>query len=149
MEALERVFEPPEIISDSLLLVAFLGFCVNMVGLVFFHEHAHGHGGGADCPHGHGATTSVAATKSNDDHPANHHGHSHGSNGDACNGHGHDDHGHSHGADAHAAPATNGKSSHHGHSHGGSAATSDTTRSGLVKYGIFWHPCFSLLPLCS
>eukprot|EP00299_Pterocystis_sp_00344_P014219 c7035_g1_i1.p1 GENE.c7035_g1_i1~~c7035_g1_i1.p1 ORF type:complete len:401 (-),score=88.40 c7035_g1_i1:50-1252(-) len=49
VEALERLFDPPEINTNQLLLVSVCGFCVNMVGIVFFHEHhthAHSHGGG-------------------------------------------------------------------------------------------------------
>lgn len=35
---MQRIFEPPEILSDNLVLVSVLGLLVNMVGLVFFHE---------------------------------------------------------------------------------------------------------------
>jgi zinc transporter 5/7 len=50
-ESVERIYEPQHIESGSLLLVSFLGLLVNMVGLVFFHDHAHGHGH-ADHPDG-------------------------------------------------------------------------------------------------
>ncbi len=53
LEGVERLWEPPEINSDNLLLVAVLGFVVNMVGLFFFHDHAHGGHGHEDGCHGH------------------------------------------------------------------------------------------------
>lgn len=34
----QRIFEPPEIMTESLITVSVLGFLVNLVGLVFFHE---------------------------------------------------------------------------------------------------------------
>ncbi len=60
MEALERLWEPPEIRGDHLLIVSVGGLLVNLVGLAFFHDvaHAHGghgHGGGGECS-GHGHT---------------------------------------------------------------------------------------------
>lgn len=72
MESVERLYEPPELgHTHHLVLVSVLGFLVNMVGMVFFHDHAHGHG------------------QSNNDS----HGHSH----DHEHSHGHNSHGHSHG----------------------------------------------------
>lgn len=89
VEGVQRLFEEPEIRSDSLILVSVLGFCVNMIGLVFFHDHAHG---GQGCDHGHSHGSS---------HSHNHnHSHSHGGSPSHEHGHGegeHDDHGHSHG----------------------------------------------------
>eukprot|EP00808_Paulinella_micropora_P032114 g66014.t1 len=92
VEAVERVVEGAEISSDRLVLVAFLGFCVNMVGLFAFHDHGHGHGDG-----GHG-------------HSHGGHGHSHGHGGqheqedeeEADHGHAHGGHGcdHAHGSDS-------------------------------------------------
>jgi len=52
-EAVERLWEPPEVHGQHLLPVAIMGFCVNAVGLVFFHDHSHGHGGGDTGHHGH------------------------------------------------------------------------------------------------
>lgn len=84
VESVERLFKPPEITSDSLVLVSVLGLMVNMVGLFFFHDHgSHGHshsgpGGG----HGHSHGSPPAASSSHADH-----GHSHGSG--ACS-HNHD-----------------------------------------------------------
>jgi len=76
VESIERLFEPPEITSDSLVLVSVLGLGVNMIGLFFFHDHGghgHSHGGGG-------------------------HGHSHGGHGHS---HGGGDHGHAHGEGGH------------------------------------------------
>ena len=91
-EAIGRLFEPPEISTNRLLLVSVAGFAVNMIGIFSFsHAHAHAHGGGGSC-------SSAAKEPQRHDHShshGEHHGHSHG-----------DDHGHSH-----KAPAT------HGHSH--------------------------------
>lgn len=68
IEALQRLVHPPEMSTDRLLLVSFVGLIVNLVGIFAFnHGHAHG---GHDHGHGHG------------------HGHSHG------HGHGGHDHGH-------------------------------------------------------
>lgn len=56
VESVERLFSPPEITSDSLVVVSVLGLCVNMVGLFFFHDHGshgHSHGGDSACAHGH------------------------------------------------------------------------------------------------
>jgi len=81
-EAIERMFEPPEIHHERLFVISVLGFIVNLVGIfVFQHggDHGHSHGGGSSHGHSHGSSN-------------NHHGHSHDNN----HGHSHDDHGHSH-----------------------------------------------------
>eukprot|EP01138_Halocafeteria_seosinensis_P002853 gb/GECG01002914.1/.p1 GENE.gb/GECG01002914.1/~~gb/GECG01002914.1/.p1 ORF type:complete len:808 (+),score=58.68 gb/GECG01002914.1/:1-2424(+) len=102
IEGLERLREPPEIRSDHLLLVSFLGLLVNLVGLAFFHEHSHGHS--HDHGHSHGG-----------------HGHSH------EHGHGHthtngtDDHEDVAGTDkqhAHTSVAYEGESAHNENMHG-------------------------------
>ncbi|KAI8137415.1 cation efflux family-domain-containing protein [Fennellomyces sp. T-0311] len=65
VEAIERLIDPPEMNTQRLLLVSFVGLIVNLVGIFAFnHGHAHGHS------HGHG-------------HDHHHHGHDHG------HGHGH------------------------------------------------------------
>ncbi|EPY50319.1 cation diffusion family zinc membrane transporter Cis4 [Schizosaccharomyces cryophilus OY26] len=44
-EAFYRLFHPPKMNTDQLLLVSFLGLIVNLVGIVAFnHGHAHNHG---------------------------------------------------------------------------------------------------------
>jgi Co/Zn/Cd efflux system component len=35
----QRFVSPPDIHGDKLVVVAVLGFCINMVGLMFFHEY--------------------------------------------------------------------------------------------------------------
>lgn len=124
-EAVERLWEPPEIHGEHLLTVSVLGMCVNLVGLVFFHDFAHGHSHGSDgggCSgHGHAAAS---------------HGHSHGgsssggSSAGSCS-----DHGHSHGG------------SDHGHSHGGAAAPAPAPAPSAAAvahhnenmHGVFLH----------
>jgi zinc transporter 5/7 len=58
IEAIERLLHPPEMNTHRLLLVSFMGFVVNMVGIFAFnHGHGHGHGHhhhGHDHGHGHG-----------------------------------------------------------------------------------------------
>jgi len=52
VSSIERMLEPRAIVhSDQLFVVACVGCCVNVVGLVLFHEHAHGHvhGSGGNC----------------------------------------------------------------------------------------------------
>ncbi|CAA7409773.1 unnamed protein product [Spirodela intermedia] len=68
LESFERILDPQEISTSSLLSVSIGGLLVNVVGLVFFHEeHHHAHGGGA-CSHSH----------SESDHRHHHHHHHHG-----------------------------------------------------------------------
>ncbi|KAK6009624.1 cation diffusion facilitator family transporter, partial [Ostertagia ostertagi] len=56
LEALERLFDPPNINTDRLLFVAVSGLLVNLFGMYSFHGgegdhgHGHSHGGGS---HGH------------------------------------------------------------------------------------------------
>ncbi|KAF9938311.1 putative zinc transporter msc2 [Mortierella alpina] len=66
IEAIERLVHPPEMNTHRLLLVSFMGFVVNMVGIFAFnHGHAHGHSHGHS--HGH-------------DHHGHDHGHGHNAN---------------------------------------------------------------------
>ncbi|XP_042025184.1 probable zinc transporter protein DDB_G0282067 isoform X3 [Salvia splendens] len=54
LESFERILDPQEISTSSLLSVSIGGLVVNMVGLVFFHEeHHHAHGGSGSCSHSH------------------------------------------------------------------------------------------------
>lgn len=69
LESFERILEPQEISTNSLLTVSIGGLLVNVVGLIFFHEeHHHAHGGSCSHSHSH----------------SDHHQHSH-----ACGGHDH------------------------------------------------------------
>lgn len=46
--------EPQVVLSEKMMGVSIMGLIVNILGLVFFHEHAHLHGGGdEDCQHHH------------------------------------------------------------------------------------------------
>nr|Q9SI03.1 RecName: Full=Metal tolerance protein 12; Short=AtMTP12 [Arabidopsis thaliana]AAD32753.1 putative cation transport protein [Arabidopsis thaliana] len=46
LESIERILDPQEISTNSLLVVSVGGLLVNIVGLIFFHEeHHHAHGG--------------------------------------------------------------------------------------------------------
>ncbi|GAB2288781.1 hypothetical protein Dimus_023091 [Dionaea muscipula] len=54
LESFERILDPQEISTSSLLTVSIGGLLVNIVGLVFFHEeHHHAHGGATSCSHSH------------------------------------------------------------------------------------------------
>ncbi|KAG2211674.1 hypothetical protein INT47_008771, partial [Mucor saturninus] len=67
IEALQRLVHPPEMSTDRLLLVSFVGLVVNLVGIFAFnhghshgghghdHGHSHGHSHGHDHGHGHSA----------------------------------------------------------------------------------------------
>ena len=113
VESVERLFTPPVIRGESLVIVSALGLCVNLVGLVFFHDFSHGHGGGGG-GHGHshggghghahgGSAEEEEAEECQDDH----HGHAHGNaSEEAAHGHAHEDHGHSHGASSHASSSS-------------------------------------------
>ncbi|GAB2238254.1 hypothetical protein Droror1_Dr00016156 [Drosera rotundifolia] len=54
LESLERILDPQEISTSSLLTVSIGGLVVNVIGLIFFHEEHHqAHGGGGSCSHSH------------------------------------------------------------------------------------------------
>ncbi|KAI1289201.1 Zinc transporter 7 [Halotydeus destructor] len=126
-EAIERLFEPPEVQHDRLMIVSVLGFIVNLIGIfVFQHGGAHhGHSHGGDSGHAH-------ETHNDHSHEAksnpllqsftemNHHG----------------DHGHSHGGHGHENGGSHGHShNNHGHSHD---APANSGRSQIMQ-GVFLH----------
>jgi zinc transporter 5/7 len=118
-EAIGRLFEPPEINTNRLLIVSVAGFAVNMIGIfAFSHAHAHAHGGGG----GGCAMSQPAPVK--EQRP---HGHSHDAH-DHSHGHSHD-HGHSHGGEQDHGHSH--KSSQHGHTH-------SLTNNANMK-GVFLH----------
>ena len=81
-EAIERLFEPPTINTEKLLLVSILGFIVNLVG-IFAFDHGHSHGHHYD---GHG----MHHNHDHDHHHHHHQDHSHGHGGHShIHGHGH------------------------------------------------------------
>lgn len=87
LESLERILEPQEISTSSLLTVSIGGLAVNVVGLIFFHdEHHHAHGGGASCSHSH--DHKIDNKHQNHDHHDHDHHHDHHDH--------HHDHGHVH-----------------------------------------------------
>ncbi|XP_039131165.1 probable zinc transporter protein DDB_G0291141 [Dioscorea cayenensis subsp. rotundata] len=75
LESFERILDPQEISTNSLLTVSIGGLLVNVVGLVFFHEeHHHAHGGSGACSHSH---HSHHPHHSHDHHDHHHHNHHH------------------------------------------------------------------------
>lgn len=71
LESFERILDPQEISTSSLLSVSVGGLVVNMVGLVFFHEeHHHAHGGSGPCSHSDHSHAHA--------HHHDHHSHEHG-----------------------------------------------------------------------
>jgi hypothetical protein len=112
LEAIARLLHPPEMNTDRLLLVSFMGLVVNLIGILAFnhghhHGHSHGHDHGHSHSHSHGEEhTSIqmngVSHNHGHDHDHHHHDHSHGHDHDHdhSNGHSHShdhDHGHSHG----------------------------------------------------
>ncbi|KNA24577.1 hypothetical protein SOVF_014440 [Spinacia oleracea] len=134
LESLERILDPQEISTNSLLAVSIGGLLVNVVGLIFFHEeHHHAHGG--SCSHSHsdshshthhdhdhvtevmhhdGVLVGESKNGSHDMHGESHqhdHVHSHGDH-DHSHTHGHHDHSHHHGNHDH-----DHSHGHHDHDH--------------------------------
>jgi zinc transporter 5/7 len=109
LESFERILDPQEISTNSLLTVSIGGLVVNVVGLIFFHEeHHHAHGG---CSHSH----SDSHSHHHDQHSHEHLGHDH----EGCShshsdskSHHHDQHSHDHFGHDHE-----GCSHSHSHSH--------------------------------
>ncbi|XP_047962449.1 probable zinc transporter protein DDB_G0291141 isoform X1 [Salvia hispanica] len=79
LESFERILDPQEISTSSLLSVSIGGLVVNMVGLVFFHEeHHHAHGGSGSCSHSHHSHGEEAHShEHHHDHHSQHHGDKH------------------------------------------------------------------------
>ncbi|KAI3985190.1 hypothetical protein MKX01_015124 [Papaver californicum] len=104
LESLERILDPQEISTSSLLTVSIGGLLVNMVGLIFFHEeHHHAHGGGG-CLHSHSQSPHLHSHDHDHGSPENHNhnGHSHHNN--ECGG-------------THKIEGTASHNDHHGHTH--------------------------------
>ncbi|PIM97405.1 Zn2+ transporter ZNT1 and related Cd2+/Zn2+ transporters (cation diffusion facilitator superfamily) [Handroanthus impetiginosus] len=92
LESFERILDPQEISTSSLLAVSIGGLVVNIIGLIFFHEeHHHAHGGSGACSHSHSHTHEEGHSHSHSHHH-DHHIHEHNdkclSHGELCN----DDH---------------------------------------------------------
>ncbi|GLU11197.1 hypothetical protein SLE2022_279570 [Rubroshorea leprosula] len=74
LESFERILDPQEISTNSLLTVSIGGLVVNVVGLIFFHEeHHHAHGGSCSHSHSHSHSHSDSLSCSHHHH---HHQHS-------------------------------------------------------------------------
>ena len=136
LESLERILDPPEISTESLLVVSVGGFLVNVVGLLFFHEAHHHHPGGS-CAHAHSnkekSSPAQIHLRANggdskfvdiEDH--HHHHQIHKSQGEeqGCSGnhlghHVHKVHGHSHAAELGNYEATHAHAIDCGHQHSG------------------------------
>ncbi|XP_027102145.2 uncharacterized protein [Coffea arabica] len=78
LESFERILDPQEISTNSLLAVSVGGLLVNVVGLIFFHEeHHHAHGGSGTCTHSHSHSHSNSRSDSHSHHSHHHHSHDH------------------------------------------------------------------------
>ncbi|XP_073128026.1 uncharacterized protein [Henckelia pumila] len=89
LESLERILDPQEISTSSLLAVSIGGLVVNVVGLIFFHEeHHHAHGGSGACSHSHSHSHSHSETPT--------HSHTESKSHSRCHYHDHDHHSHKH-----------------------------------------------------
>lgn len=129
LESIERILEPQEISTNSLLIVSIGGLLVNVIGLIFFHEeHHHAHGG--TCSHSDSHSGSHSHSHSHSEHQHDHDCHiedqkwisvDHDCHEKSCSGH-HNQHGHHH-SDHHSndnaksSYSTLGSSSCHGHDH--------------------------------
>jgi len=76
LEAIRRLIDPPEVLTERLFIVALTGLFINLIGVYAFHDHAghgHSHGGGHGHSHGggHGHSHGEGKKKSKD------HGHGH------------------------------------------------------------------------
>nr|XP_018622758.1 probable zinc transporter protein DDB_G0291141 isoform X2 [Nicotiana tomentosiformis] len=110
LESFERILDPQEVSTNSLLSVSIGGLLVNIVGLIFFHEeHHHAHGG--SCSHSHSHAHSHSTGDSLQDHHL-HHLHDH----DHSHDHNHDHHSHDHSHD-HKTPHSHDHSCDHNHGH--------------------------------
>jgi len=107
--ALQRLFDPPTVNTEKLMMVSVAGLVVNMIGILAF-SHAHTHGG-AKCDH------------SKDE---GHFGHSHHNE--------NHNHSHSHHGHAHSSPHGHAHSSHHNHSHGKKQSKGTTNMQGVFLH---------------
>ncbi|KAL6960667.1 hypothetical protein U1Q18_038431 [Sarracenia purpurea var. burkii] len=158
LESLERILDPQEISTNSLLTVSIGGLVVNVVGLIFFHEeHHHAHGGIGSCSHSHSHSHSHSDDHSEHDHKAhaNHHEckvithdcheKSCSAQGDLCSDshdhhdsnhhHDHDHHDHVHNHDHH--------NHHHHHEHADHPADDHSGGDSHIQGNLHIHVCNS------
>jgi len=77
IESLERIYDPPVIHSEKMIVVAIIGLVVNLIGVLFFHEHAHFHEDeGHSCAHGH-SHSQKKDTHHHHHHESHEHSHNH------------------------------------------------------------------------
>lgn len=112
LESFERILDPQDVSTNSLLTVSIGGLLVNVVGLIFFHEeHHHAHGG--SCSHSNAHSDSHSHSHSDSiscshDHEHDHHQHQHS--------HDHADHDHqSHGKSHECIVVSHESHAHDGH----------------------------------
>ncbi|RID65846.1 hypothetical protein BRARA_D01020 [Brassica rapa] len=112
LESIERILDPQEISTSSLLVVSVGGLLVNIVGLIFFHEeHHHAHGGGSGCTHSHSHQSHKHEEHhDHDDHQHHSHSHKHEEHHD----HDHQHHSHNHKNEEHHEHDDH---QHHSHNH--------------------------------
>ncbi|ESQ47007.1 hypothetical protein EUTSA_v10027647mg [Eutrema salsugineum] len=77
LESIERILDPQEISTNSLLVVSVGGLLVNVVGLIFFHEEHHHAHGGSGCTHSHSHQSHSHKHEEHHEHDHHHHSHSH------------------------------------------------------------------------
>jgi len=78
IESLERIYDPPVIHSEKMIVVAIIGLVVNLIGVLFFHEHAHFHQDEAhSCAHGHSHSHSQKKDHHHHHHESHEHSHNH------------------------------------------------------------------------
>ncbi|KAK3183496.1 hypothetical protein Dsin_030782 [Dipteronia sinensis] len=120
LESLERILDPQEISTNSLLTVSIGGLLVNVVGLIFFHEeHHHAHGGSCSHSHSHPHPHSHSHHDHQHSHDHESHGKSFSVNCDDhdSHSHSHHDHQHSHDHESHGKSCSANCDDHDRHSH--------------------------------
>lgn len=147
-EAVERLFEPPEVHHERLFIVSVLGFVVNVIG-IFAFQHGGSHHGHSHATGGHGHSHTGAGHGHS--HVDTSHSHSHGrEHGHSHAAHSRGDHGHSHSGDDHVEDlelsdheACHNDVHHgHGHRHGEHECGSDKKITGTqnkILQGVFLH----------
>ncbi|CAL9222459.1 unnamed protein product [Arabidopsis halleri] len=111
LESIERILDPQEISTNSLLVVSVGGLLVNIVGLIFFHEEHHHAHGGSGCTHSHSQHSHSHKHEEHLEHD-HHHQHSHSHKHEEHHEH---DHHHQH-SDSHKHEDHH-EHDHHQHSH--------------------------------
>jgi len=93
--SVQRIYDPPQVNTEKLLVVSVAGLLVNILGITVF-SHAHSHGG-KSCDHGH-SHENHGHSHEKHDHTHEEHGHTHDSQ--EKHGHSHSNNIHSHNNDS-------------------------------------------------